>query len=117
VFDHTSVLKLIEWRWRLAPLTPRDASNDVNNLAYALDFTNSQTAVPSLPKPHTPWIAMPCFANLFGGLSTTGTAPPGGMSTAPAPTSSSDAQRTVALQTLRALAQENKFRLPSMGNQ
>jgi len=33
VFDHTSVLKLIEWRWGLAPLTPRDASNDINNLA------------------------------------------------------------------------------------
>jgi len=33
VFDHTSVLKLIEWRWGLAPLTPRDASKDINNLA------------------------------------------------------------------------------------
>ena len=25
VFDHTSVLKLIEWRWGLEPLTERDA--------------------------------------------------------------------------------------------
>ena len=33
VFDHTSVLKLIEWRWALVPLSPRDASSDVNNLA------------------------------------------------------------------------------------
>src|SRR2546421_7189206 len=39
VFDHTSVLKLTEWRWGLAPLTPRDASNDVQNLAYALNFS------------------------------------------------------------------------------
>jgi phospholipase C len=38
VFDHTSVLKLIEWRWGLAPLTARDASDDVNNLALALNF-------------------------------------------------------------------------------
>src|SRR5262249_24748186 len=35
VFDHTSILKLIEWRWRLAPLTPRDASTDIANLALA----------------------------------------------------------------------------------
>jgi phospholipase C len=48
VFDHTSVLKLIEWRWGLAPLTPRDASTDVNNLAYALDFSQPEATVPSL---------------------------------------------------------------------
>jgi phospholipase C len=64
VFDHTSVLKLIEWRWGLAPLTPRDASADINNLAYALNFNQPQTAVPSLPKPSTPIIAAPCFADL-----------------------------------------------------
>src|SRR6201996_3251911 len=33
-YDHTSVLKLIEWRWQLPPLTARDASNDIANLAY-----------------------------------------------------------------------------------
>jgi len=37
-FDHTSVLKLIEWRWGLSPLTARDASDDVGNLACALNF-------------------------------------------------------------------------------
>jgi hypothetical protein len=37
-FDHTSVLKLIEWRWNLAPLTARDASTDVGNLVDVLDF-------------------------------------------------------------------------------
>jgi phospholipase C len=37
VFDHTSVLKAIEWRWNLPPLTPRDAA--ANNIAEALDFT------------------------------------------------------------------------------
>jgi len=36
MFDHTSILSLIEWRWGLAPLTVRDAS--ANNLALALDF-------------------------------------------------------------------------------
>ena len=24
IYDHTSILKMIEWRWRLKPLTPRD---------------------------------------------------------------------------------------------
>jgi len=36
IFDHTSILSLIEWRWSLAPLTVRDAG--ANNLALALDF-------------------------------------------------------------------------------
>ena len=35
--DHTSVLKLIEWRWSLTPLTVRDAN--ANNLADVLDFS------------------------------------------------------------------------------
>ena len=68
VFDHTSVLKLIEWRWGPAPLTPRDGSSDIQNLAYALNFNQPQTAVPSLPKPETPAIATPCFQNLVGGF-------------------------------------------------
>ncbi|WP_199835928.1 alkaline phosphatase family protein [Streptomyces sp. TP-A0356] len=38
VYDHTSVLKAIEWRWHLPALTPRDAA--ANNIAEVLDFTN-----------------------------------------------------------------------------
>ena len=38
VFDHTSVLKMIEWRWGLKPLTPRDAH--AHNLASVLDFAS-----------------------------------------------------------------------------
>ena len=37
VFDHTSVLRMIEWRWSLPSLTFRDAT--ANNLADELDFT------------------------------------------------------------------------------
>jgi phospholipase C len=66
VFDHTSVLKLIEWRWRLAPLTPRDASGDIDNLAYALNFNQPQTAVPNLPKPDTPAMPTPCLRDTGG---------------------------------------------------
>ena len=77
VFDHTSVLKLIEWRWGLAPLTPRDASADVNNLAYALSFSQPEAAVPSLPEPQAPLIAAPCLQTLGSGiLSSGGTATP-----------------------------------------
>jgi phospholipase C len=60
VFDHTSALKLIEWRWGLPPLTPRDASSDVGNLAAALDFSSPITAVPPLPKPSAP-LPVPCL--------------------------------------------------------
>ena len=37
VYDHTSVLKAVEWRWNLPPLTPRDAS--ARNIAEVLDFS------------------------------------------------------------------------------
>jgi phospholipase C len=80
VFDHTSVLKLIEWRHGLAPLTPRDASNDVLNLAYALDFNQPDAAVPSLPEPQAPLIAAPCLQTRGGGiLSSGGTSTPAGV--------------------------------------
>jgi phospholipase C len=46
LYDHTSVLKLIEWRWGLDPLTARDASDEVANLAHALSFSPN----PSLPE-------------------------------------------------------------------
>ncbi len=36
-YEHCSVLKMIEWRWGLEPMTKRDAT--ANNLANALDFT------------------------------------------------------------------------------
>jgi phospholipase C len=59
LYDHTSVLKLIEWRWGLAPLTARDASNEVANLAHALDFTIQDTSLPVLPEIAEPPL-VPC---------------------------------------------------------
>jgi len=49
VYDHTSVLKMIEWRWGLAPLTPRDAA--ANNLAEVLDFSTTNLAAPRYDVP------------------------------------------------------------------
>jgi phospholipase C len=56
-YDHTSVLKLIEWRWGLKPLTARDASDDVANLALALNFEQPDTSVPTLPEIAQPEVA------------------------------------------------------------
>ena len=49
LYDHTSVLKMIEWRWGLEPLTARDASNEVANLALALDLQQPDRSIPDLP--------------------------------------------------------------------
>jgi phospholipase C len=52
VLDHTSVLKMIEWRWGLDPLTVRDetAANLAEVLAFrAPDFAAKQLAVPAGP--------------------------------------------------------------------
>lgn len=44
-YDHTSVLKMIEWRWGLHALSPRDAA--ARNIAEVLDFS----APPNLTAP------------------------------------------------------------------
>lgn len=36
LYDHTSVLRMIEWSWDLPPLAPRDAA--ANNLADVLEL-------------------------------------------------------------------------------
>jgi phospholipase C len=64
-FDHTSILKLIEWRWGLTPLTARDASSDVGNVLTALNLTHPNAKVPSLPKPGKP-ITTPCIGLPLG---------------------------------------------------
>jgi phospholipase C len=71
LYDHTSVLKMIEWRWGLAPLTNRDASNEVANLASVLNFKTPDTSLPSLPViSEPPWD--PCFLSFLGLDATTG---------------------------------------------
>jgi phospholipase C len=55
VLDHTSVLKLVEQKWNLPPLTARDAAA-VSPLS-ALDLTGPPAFLepPSLPKPALTW--------------------------------------------------------------
>jgi phospholipase C len=67
-FDHTSVLKLIEWRWGLDPLSARDASTaptDPDNLATALEFARPDPSVPALPR-LAPFLSAGCPATLPG---------------------------------------------------
>jgi phospholipase C len=57
LYDHTSVLRMIEWRWNLDPLTVRDAS--ANNLAEVLDFHPSHRPAPQFEVPPGPF-GTPC---------------------------------------------------------
>ena len=52
VYDHTSVLKMIAWRWNLRPLTTRDAA--ANNLAEVLDFDAPNLSAPRFTMPVIP---------------------------------------------------------------
>jgi phospholipase C len=53
LYDHTSVLKMIEWRWHLDPLTIRDSQ--ANNLAEVFDFSRTSLAVPRFVVPTGPF--------------------------------------------------------------
>ena len=53
VFDHTSVLRMIEWRWNLPPLTVRDAT--AANLADLLDFSAANLDAPTFDVPTGPF--------------------------------------------------------------
>ncbi len=44
-FDHTSILKMIEWRWGLKALTPRDKY--AQNIATVLDLAHADTSSPT----------------------------------------------------------------------
>jgi phospholipase C len=60
VFDHASVLKLIESRWNLQPLTIRD--EQANDLATALDFSKPQLQAPRISGPGA-IVSRPCGAS------------------------------------------------------
>ena len=53
LYDHTSVLRMIEWRWSLRPLTVRDAN--ANNLAEVLDFRRRNLTAPKFNVPAGPF--------------------------------------------------------------
>ena len=57
VYDHTSILKMIEWRWNLPALSVRDAA--ANNLAQALDFNLGRHRVLHYEVPQFTSVACP----------------------------------------------------------
>ncbi|HEY2739497.1 MAG TPA: alkaline phosphatase family protein [Thermoanaerobaculia bacterium] len=57
VYDHTSILRMIEWRWSLPPLSVRDAA--ANNLAEALDFKLDRHTAPAYAVPAFTSVACP----------------------------------------------------------
>jgi phospholipase C len=57
LFDHASVLRFIEWRWGLEPLTVRDET--AVNLAEALDFSRRNVFAPLYAVPPGPF-GIPC---------------------------------------------------------
>lgn len=52
-YDHTSILKMIEWRFGLSPLTVRDQTT--NNLAEVLDFSAPNLTAPAFTVPTGPF--------------------------------------------------------------
>ena len=67
MFDHASILALIESNWALQPMTPRDASipasgestRSLSNLLSALDLAHPSASVPDLPE-LTPFFSTGC---------------------------------------------------------
>jgi phospholipase C len=64
VFDHTSVLKLIESVFDVAPLATREQSSDVGNLLDVLNLDSPQTGLPTLPQPGYVLPSSLCFSSI-----------------------------------------------------
>ena len=62
LFDHTSILRMIEWRWGLDPLTVRDQT--ANNLAQSLDFRRPQLHAPQYLVPPVVGAACPAASGI-----------------------------------------------------
>src|SRR4051812_45892008 len=73
-YDHSSILKFVEWRWGLETLTPRDAN--AANFASALDFSAPNAKAPDIPNvpdpgPHlcgSPDVGMAADDSMWEGL-------------------------------------------------
>lgn len=67
VFDHTSVLKMIESVFNVQPLAARETSNDVGNLLSVIDLSNPAKAAPALPLPQPVTPQKICFSSINPG--------------------------------------------------
>jgi phospholipase C len=62
LYEHASLLRLIEWRWSLEPLSVRDAT--ANNPALELDFTRARLDAPAFAVPAVSGTACPANPGL-----------------------------------------------------
>jgi phospholipase C len=67
-FDHTSILKMIEWRFGLPPLTIRDQT--ANNLADVLDLGSPDVSAPTFNVPTGPF-GRACLPGTINPIATT----------------------------------------------
>ncbi len=75
VYDHTSILRLVETKWNLPALTARDAN--ANNMLDFLDFSHAVFATPpTLPSPANPAHLDSCLTAGPGGSPSPGVIPP-----------------------------------------
>lgn len=75
-YDHSSILKMVEWRFGLPALTKRDAA--ARNLAETLQFSRPDFSVPSLPTPLDPGphvCGTPSVGTLPGGAAAAAASP------------------------------------------
>jgi phospholipase C len=71
VFDHTSVLKMIESVFNVRPLAARETSSDVGNLLSAIDLNRTPRPAPVLPMPQ-PVIPQTICSSSFKGAGVAG---------------------------------------------
>lgn len=71
VFDHTSVLKMIESVFDVAPLAARESSNDVGNLLSAINLTRAPQSAPVLPFPSSVFPQKVCSSSINPGMTPT----------------------------------------------
>jgi phospholipase C len=57
-YEHTSILRMIEWRWNLKPLTARDAN--AQNLAEVLNFSRINSVPETVIPVPGPFVPTPC---------------------------------------------------------
>jgi phospholipase C len=74
VFDHTSVLKLIESVFNVPPLAARETSNDVGNLLSLIDLNKPPQPAPGIPTANYVFPQRVCASSITPGIGASGSA-------------------------------------------
>ncbi len=67
VFDHTSVLQMIETVFNVPPMAARETSGDTGNLLSLIDLSNPAQAAPTLPLPNSVFPQKICSSSISPG--------------------------------------------------